>query len=115
MYSKAERQKAVDLYIRYGKRAAMVVSELGYPNRHTLRLWYKEFKEEGYLREGCKKREGHSLCRDYETVRSGRQSIISSRIGGPTLDGQGPRVSSRTKPYILTGLTGQTVIMPEQP
>ena len=49
MYSKAERQKAVDLYIKYGKRSATVVSELGYPNRHTLRLWYKEFKEEGYL------------------------------------------------------------------
>ena len=66
MYGKEERQKAVDLYIKYGKRAATVVSELGYTNRHTLRLWYKEFKEEGKLREGCKKREGHSLCRDYD-------------------------------------------------
>ena len=66
MYSKEERQKAVDLYIKYGKRAATVVRELGYPNRHTLRLWYKEYKEEGHLREGCKKREGHSLCRDYD-------------------------------------------------
>ena len=58
MYSKAERQKAIDLYIKYGKRSATVVSKLGYPNRHTLRLWHKEFKEEGYLREGCKKRKG---------------------------------------------------------
>ena len=52
MYSKEERQKAVDLYIKYGKRAATAIRELGYPNRHTLRLWYKEFKEEGKLREG---------------------------------------------------------------
>ena len=33
MYSKAEKQKAVDLYIKYG-RSATVVSELGYPDRH---------------------------------------------------------------------------------
>ena len=51
MYSKAEKQKAVDLYIKYGKRAATAVSEPGYPDRQ--RLWCKEFKEEGYLREGC--------------------------------------------------------------
>ena len=37
MYSKAERQKAVDLYM---KRAATVVSE--HPNRHTLRLREKQ-------------------------------------------------------------------------
>ena len=49
MYSKAERQKAVDLYIKYGKRSTTVIRELGYPIRCTLKNWYKEFKEEGKL------------------------------------------------------------------
>ena len=84
MYSKEERQKAVDLYIKYGKRAATAVSELGYPNRHTLRLWYKEFKEEGFFGKAARSARDTAFAVTMMTVRSGRQSIISSRMGGPT-------------------------------
>ncbi len=41
--------KAVELYLRYGRSAAAVINELGYPNRHTLRLQYREFAENGDL------------------------------------------------------------------
>ena len=41
MYSYEERKKAVDLYIKYGKKATAVITELGYPNRHSLVQWYK--------------------------------------------------------------------------
>ena len=43
MYSYEERIKAVKLYIQYCMSAASVIRELGYPNRHTLKSWYKEF------------------------------------------------------------------------
>lgn len=33
MYSREQRIKAVELYIEYGKRAPLVITELGYPNR----------------------------------------------------------------------------------
>lgn len=37
MYSYEERIRAVKLYIKYGKSAAAVVGELGYPLRKNLR------------------------------------------------------------------------------
>ena len=41
MYSREERMRAVELYIKYDKSAADAICELGYPDRHTLRSWYK--------------------------------------------------------------------------
>ena len=51
MYSYDERIKAVELYIKYGLRAATVIRELGYPDRHSLAMWLatwirEEFPEE---------------------------------------------------------------------
>ena len=43
MYSLEDKIKAVQLYIKYGKSAAAVIRELGYPNRHTSVCWYKEY------------------------------------------------------------------------
>ena len=40
MYSREERMRAVELYIKYDKSAADAIRELGYPDRHTLRSWY---------------------------------------------------------------------------
>ena len=51
MYSYEERKRAVELYIKYDHRAAQVIHELGYPNRHTLKVWYQEFKENGDLHQ----------------------------------------------------------------
>ena len=45
MYSYEDRMKAIRLYEKYGKRAAAVVRELGYPNRRMLAKWYQEYKE----------------------------------------------------------------------
>ena len=50
MYSYEERMKAVQLYIKYGRRAAPVIHELGYPNRHMLVCWFKEYEETGTLK-----------------------------------------------------------------
>lgn len=47
MYSKSKKLKAVRLYIKYGLRAAPVIRELGYPNRHMLVNWYRQYLENG--------------------------------------------------------------------
>ena len=49
MYSYDDRIKAVELYIKYGLKAAAVIRELGYPDRHSLAMWYKEFVANGGL------------------------------------------------------------------
>ncbi len=50
MYSYEERLKAVQLYIQYDKSYASVFRELGYPpSPHSIKLWYKEYEENGDL------------------------------------------------------------------
>lgn len=49
MYSHEDRTKAVQLYIKYGLRAAPVIRELGYPDRKSLKAWYLEFMDTGKL------------------------------------------------------------------
>ena len=41
MYSYEDRIRAMQLYIKYGKRTAAVILELGYPSRKNLRRWYR--------------------------------------------------------------------------
>lgn len=50
MYSYEDRMKAVKLYIQYHYKAAAVIRELGYPDRHMLVKWHEEFTESGTLR-----------------------------------------------------------------
>ena len=49
MYLYEERIAAVELYIKYGLRASAVIHELGYPDRHSLVSWYKEYINNGQL------------------------------------------------------------------
>ena len=51
MHSYEERIRAVKLYEKYGKRAAAVIRELGYLDRHVLAKWYQEYIIEGTLKE----------------------------------------------------------------
>lgn len=46
-YTKKQKKVAVELYIKYDKRAGQTMRELGYPNdRHTLRGWYREYEKD---------------------------------------------------------------------
>ena len=49
MYSFEEKMKAVNLYIKYHCKAAPVIRELGYPDRHMLVKWYKQYESTGTL------------------------------------------------------------------
>lgn len=43
MYSYADRLRAVELYIRLGKRLNATIRQLGYPTKNALRGWYREY------------------------------------------------------------------------
>ena len=45
-YSREQRDRAVDLYVKYEHSAADVIRELGYPSRTILYVWYRERLEE---------------------------------------------------------------------
>lgn len=47
MYTYEQRIIAVKLYIKYCQKAAPVIRELGYPNRHVLVKWFKEYEATG--------------------------------------------------------------------
>ena len=43
MYSLKHRKRAIKLYIKYGLKAAPVIRELGYPDRHLLKKWHEDY------------------------------------------------------------------------
>ena len=45
-YSREQRDRAVDLYIKYERCAADVIRELGYPSKGVLLSWYADRLEE---------------------------------------------------------------------
>lgn len=44
MYSAEQRKKAIETFARFGCSAADTIAELGYPNRNTLRNWWREYQ-----------------------------------------------------------------------
>lgn len=60
MYSKEEKLKAVQLFIKYGYRVRTTVRELGYPSRPMLRQWYLEYKKNGDFYSKCHPRKRRS-------------------------------------------------------
>ena len=60
MYSYEARMRAVRLYIKYDRRPAATIRELGYPSRGMLRSWYREFGESGDLHQGLRRRPRYS-------------------------------------------------------
>ena len=49
MYSYDERLRAVDLYVKLGKRSRATIRQWGYPTKNSLRHWFQEFLECGDL------------------------------------------------------------------
>lgn len=47
MYSAEQRKKAIETFARFGCSAADTIAELGYPNRNTLRNWWREYQLSG--------------------------------------------------------------------
>lgn len=69
MYSYEDRMKAVQLYIQYDQNAAAVIRELGYPNRHSLVSWYKEYLNNNDLKKKRFRPEKYSKAQQDTAVR----------------------------------------------
>ncbi|MGO4908224.1 transposase, partial [Pseudorhodobacter sp. W20_MBD10_FR17] len=50
MYSYEERMRAVELYIKLGKRVRATIRELGYPTKNALKGWHREYERRQDLR-----------------------------------------------------------------
>lgn len=57
MYSTEQRKLAIETYIKFDLSAADTIAELGYPTRHSLRAWYKDYLEHGEVRPPKRQRE----------------------------------------------------------
>ena len=61
MYSYEERLKAVKLYLQYDRSYASVYRELGYPpSSHSIKLWIKEYEQNGDLHKSYSKANKYS-------------------------------------------------------
>ena len=61
MYSYEERLKAVKLYIQYDRSYASVFRKLGYPpSSHSIKLWVKEYEQNGDLHKTYNKANKYS-------------------------------------------------------
>jgi putative transposase len=53
MYSREQRGKAVDLFIKYDLSLAPIMREFGYPCHRTLWKWYEQYLEEQKIGVVC--------------------------------------------------------------
>lgn len=52
MYSYEDRVRAVELYIKLGKRVRATIHQLGYPTKNALKGWYREYERRCDLPNG---------------------------------------------------------------
>lgn len=60
MFSYEDRLRAVQLFIKMGKRTGLTIRQLGYPTKNALMSWYREFEGSQDLREGYARRPRYS-------------------------------------------------------
>lgn len=57
MFSTEQRRIAIEAFIRFDHGYADAIAEPGYPTRHSLRAWYKDYLEHGEVRPPKRRRE----------------------------------------------------------
>ena len=50
MHGTEQRKLAIETYVKFDLSAADTVAELGYPARHSLRAWHKDYLDHGEVR-----------------------------------------------------------------
>lgn len=68
MYSYEDRLRAVQLYIRLGKRLGLTIRQLGYPTKNALKAWYREHEERDNLPAGYTRRSKFSQAQKERAV-----------------------------------------------
>lgn len=89
MHSYEDRIRAVGLYYRYGKKASVVVRELGYPSTKQLGRWVRIYEKTGDLPRDLKRRERYSRAQKIAAVEhylthGGCMSFTRRAIGYPS-------------------------------
>ena len=57
MFSTEQRRISIETFIRFDHGYADAIAELGYPTRHSLRAWHKDYLEHGEVRPPKRQRE----------------------------------------------------------
>ncbi len=68
MYSYEERIRAVELYIKLGKRVKATILQLGYPTKNALKGWYREHERQGDLTKGFHRVPKYSMAQQQAAV-----------------------------------------------
>lgn len=68
MYSYEEKIRAVDLYIKLGKRMKATIRQLGYPTKNALKDWYREHEQQGDLAKGYHRAPKYSMAQQEAAV-----------------------------------------------
>ena len=89
MYTYEQRMAAVKLYLQYGRRGSPVIRELGYPNRHMLVKWVKEYESTGDLHRVLKREPKFSESEKRKALRyyqeHGRSIVVTIKsLGYPS-------------------------------
>ncbi len=68
MYSYDDRIRAVELYIKLGKRIRATIRQLGFPTKNALKGWYREYKRRGDLKKGSRRTPKYSKAQQQAAV-----------------------------------------------
>jgi putative transposase len=61
MYSYEDRIRAVELYIKLGRRLRSTIRQLGYPTKNALKGWFREYEQRLDLPVGYARRAADSI------------------------------------------------------
>ncbi len=68
MYSYEDKIRAVDLYIKLGRRVGATIRQLGYPTKNALKGWYRDHEQQGDLAKGYRRAPKYSLVQQQAAV-----------------------------------------------
>jgi putative transposase len=68
MYSYDDKIRAVELYIKLGKRIKATIRHLGFPTKNALKGWYREYERRGDLAKGFHRAPKYSTAQQQAAV-----------------------------------------------
>ena len=84
MYSRADRIRAVELWLKYDKSESSVINELGYPSHNMLAKWHRDLLQE---KETGVSKDGFHCCYNVQTaVDDGSHLIVDYEVTNHNTD-----------------------------
>jgi putative transposase len=89
MYSSDDRLRAVQLYIKLGKRVGLTIRQLGYPTKNALKAWHQAYQQRqdlplGYVREPKYTLAQKQLAVDHFTANGRCLAVTIKALGYPS-------------------------------